>query len=452
MKKVVLTAFLLAGFSTFAQEHFAGLTSSRRLGIISASNNPAELINMSHTFEISFFDISANFANNKIGFSDILSNDNFEDLLFQGNNPVNMRIDAEIFGPSFAMKYKRWGFGITTKIKGKLDVIDVDPTLGDGLLNSGLNSLFASNTITNNYNQRFNGTTWGEIGLTAATTLYNDKNSKLTVGATFKLLFPGSYANIGLDKFNGTITNNLGDVELTDVEDVDLNIAYSGGLADSFSNFSDYAQSAIGSLDGFSGDIGVNYQWKDQKNTNVTNNYKINVGASIRNIGSMTFKDDANSSTNYKFNIPAGQILNLNQFQNVDNLQEIEDILLNSGYLTRQNGEKDFKVNLPTTVSLYADVKVVTAFYVSGFLQQRINENSGNDQIAAQNLVTLTPRFYTGIFEIYAPFSSSEIAGFNSGIGFRIGGFFLGSGSIITAAINDSKQADVYMGYRFGFL
>lgn len=451
MKKIFLTSLLLVGFTGFSQEHFAGLVTSNRLGIISASNNPAELVNMSKTFEISFYGISANFSNNKIGFSDIFSDTDFETLLFDGSDPVNLRIDAEVFGPSFAMKYKRWGFGITTKIKGKLDVVDVDPTLGDGLINSGINGLFGANTISNDYNQRFNGTSWGEIGLTAATTIYNDANNKLSVGATFKLLFPGSYANIGLDKFNGTITNNLGNVELTNTT-ANLNIAYSGGLSDSFSNFSDYSKSAIGSLNGFSGDIGVNYQLKDESDTKVNNKYIINLGVSVRNIGSMTFKDDKNSSNNYRLEIQGTESLNLNQFQEVDGLEEIETILLNSGYLTKVSGEKDFKVQLPTTLTLYADVKVIPAVYVSGFLQQRMKENSANDQISAQNIVTITPRFYTGIFEIYAPFSNNEISGFNSGFGFRIGGFYLGSGSIVTALINDSKQADIYTGFRYGFL
>lgn len=450
MKSLFISTLLLVGLSGFSQEHFTGLTSSNRLGIISASNNPAELVNMSKTFEISFFGISANAANNKIGFSDLFS-DNFEEQIFEGNKSVNLTIDAEIFGPSFAMKYKGWGFGLTTKIKGKLDVVDVDPTLGDGLINSGINSLFGANTISNNNNQRFNGTTWGEIGLTAARTIYNDETHKVSVGATFKLLFPGSYANLGLDKFNGTITNNLGNVELTNTT-ANLNIAYSGSLADSFSNFSDYSKSAVGSLNGFSGDIGVNYQWKDDNDTKANNNYKVNFGASVRNIGSMTFKDKDNQSTNYNLNIQGAQSLNLNQFQNVDSLEEIEDILLNSGYLTATDGTKDFKVNLPTTLSLYADVKLIQALYVSGYLQQRMKENSGNDQISAQNIVTLTPRFYTGIFEVYAPFSNSEISGFNTGIGFRVGGFYLGSGSILTALINDSKQADVYLGFRYGFL
>jgi hypothetical protein len=153
-------------------------------------------------------------------------------------------------------------------------------------------------------------------------------------------------------------------------------------------------------------------------------------------------------------NIPSATIgnpgLNLNQFENVENLQEVEEILINEGYLglDASRNKQDFTVKLPTTITAYADVKLIPKVFISGFLQQKLNENNGNDQITAQNIVTITPRFTTGFFEVFAPFSNTEIAGFSSGVGFRIGGFFLGSSSVITALASDnSKQADIYTGF-----
>ena len=461
MRKLLITSISLIGITAFSQEHFAGLTTSNRVGVLSATNNPAELVNMSHTFEVGFYSLSANVSNNKIGINDLFSDSDLETILFTGNDPVNFRVDTEIYGPSFGMKYKKLAFAITTKITGKLDVVDVDPNLGDGLVNAGLNSLFGSTTISNDYNQRLSGTTWGEIGLTGALNIINNAKHKFNVGATFKLLFPGSYSNLGLDKFNGTITNTAGDVYLSNVNNVNLNIAYSGGLADNFSNVNDYTKSLIGGLNGFSGDLGINYQWRDQPEDNPKKNqnkYKLNAGLSVRNIGSMTFKDDNNYATNYVLNIPSATIgnpgLNLNQFENVENLQEVEEILINEGYLNKVEAEKnEFTVKLPTTITAYADVKLIPKVFISGFLQQKLNENNGNDQITAQNIVTITPRFTTGFFEVFAPFSNTEIAGFSSGVGFRIGGFYLGSSSVITALASDnSKQADIYTGFRWGFL
>ena len=449
MKKLILIVLLFSIKTLYSQEHFAGLTTSSRVGIITAGMNPAELANLSTKFEVSIFGLSINASNNKIGFNDLTSN-NVENMIFVGDEPVNMRFDAEVYGPGVAVKLHKWVFGLSSKANGKLDVIDVDPKLGDAISNSGLNSLLSSTFLNYDNNQRIIGTTWGEVDLLLARTLYEDGVHKINGGVTFKLLFPGSYANLGADKFSGTISQSLGQGYLTNTN-ANLNIAYSGSLANSFSNFNDYAKSIFGGLNGFAADFGINYQWKDATSDS-KNKYRLNTGLSIRNIGSMTFKDDNNNSTNYKLEIQGTESLNLNQFENVDNLQEIETILLNSGYLTKQSGSKDFKVNLPTTFSLYADVKVIPILYVSAFLQQKIKNDNDNDQITSQNIFTVTPRVRLGSFEAYIPFSNSDISGFNTGIGFQFKGFYLGSGSILTALINDSKQGDVYAGFRWGFL
>jgi hypothetical protein len=174
-------------------------------------------------------------------------------------------------------------------------------------------------------------------------------------------------------------------------------------------------------------------------------------------MGSMTFKDDNNYSTNYNLNIqptednPDG--LNLLVFQNADGIQEVETILINQGYLNKTEAEKkEFNVKLPTTINAYVDLKLIPKLYVSGYLQQRVSENTSNDQISAQNIVTITPRLNMGLFEVFSPFTNSEISGFNVGFGFRIAGFYLGSSSIVTGLINNNKQADAYFGYKIGLL
>jgi hypothetical protein len=457
MKKSILIIISIFSFQMFSQEHFSGIATSSRVGILNAGINPSELANMSNRFETNVIGFSFNIANNKIGFKDISSGKNLEELIFKGNDPVNLRFNAEVYGPSFAMKYNKWAFGITTKANAKLDIIDVDTKIGDAISNAGINSILGTTTINNNYNQRISGTTWGEVGLTVAKNLYDEKSHKLSIGATFKLLFPGSYANLGADKFQGTINNTAGQSYLNNTV-ANLNIAYSGSLANSFTNFGDYSKSIFGGFNGFSGDIGVNYQWKDEKSITPKskNKYKLNTGLSIRNLGSMTFKDANNSSTNYDLKIqstlanPLG--LNLNQFDNVDSLQGVETTLQNSGYLTKTTSNKDFKVKLPAVFSAYADVKLVSKLFVSGFIQQKINPDNNNDQVTSQNLVTITPRFSTGYFEVFSPWTKSEISGTNGGVGFRVGGFYIGSGSVITALINDSKQADFYTGFRWSFL
>ena len=125
--------------------------------------------------------------------------------------------------------------------------------------------------------------------------------------------------------------------------------------------------------------------------------------------------------------------------------------MLSSGYATLTESSRDFKIKPPTLLSLYGDVKVYNRWYATAFLQQDLSDASNNNRLGAQNVFTVIPRYSTGFFEAYAPFSSNEVSGFTAGIGFRIGGFFIGSGSILSAAISDTNQADAYLGFRVGF-
>ncbi|WP_321538847.1 hypothetical protein [Flavobacterium piscinae] len=169
MKKLFISAFFLLSVYSFAQEHFSGIGTSKRIGILNANFNPAELANLSSKMEINLFATSINVSNNKIGFSDLNSDENIEDLIFKGNEPVNLRFDVEVAGPGFAFRHKKWGFAISSKAYGKLNLVDVDANIGDAIANNGLNSLVNFTTLNGNYNQRLLGTTYGEIGLSAKT-------------------------------------------------------------------------------------------------------------------------------------------------------------------------------------------------------------------------------------------------------------------------------------------
>lgn len=445
MKKVCLIWCLLP-VSVLAQEHFSGINTSQRTGIINAGTNPAELANFSTTYDVNILSISVKGANNNVGFNDLLGSDDFTDILFEGNGTVDLRLDGEIYGPSIAYKMKDWAFAFSTKAYTKLDLVDVDTNLGDALTGSAVSSfLTGSSFINSTDNQRVTGTSWGEIGISAAHTLYEDSDHKFNAGVTFKILFPGSYVNFGADQFTGTITNTLGDLELTDTQ-ADLNIAYSGNLGEDFTEFNDYFKSLFGKPNGFAADLGVNYQLKD----NGGDTYKLNVGLALRNLGGMTFDSANNSETSYTLSIQGAESLNLNQFQNAKSMKDVENILLATGYLDKtENTQTSFKVKLPTLFSAYADVKVIPSLYVTAYTQLKVKKDDGNDQIAGQNIFTVTPRYTVKNYEVYVPFSQSEFSGFATGIGFRAYGFFLGSGSAITALLSDSKQADAYLGYSF---
>lgn len=446
---------MLSVSATYSQEHFSGLTTSRRVGIINASMNPSELINLNNRFEIQLVSTSFNLSNNIVGYKEIKSGENIESLVFDGTVPINLNIDTEIMGPGFAMRAAGWGFGISTKSYIKADVIDFDPEFGKAILNNNVTISTLGALVNNNLNQRLSAAVWGELGISAAKSLMNNKNHQLNVGVTAKLLFPGTYANFGAGNFKGTINHTLVNgqtiSELTNAT-ANINLAYSGSLGDSFANQSDFTKSFFGSLNGLATDFGVDYQYKGG-----SDNYKLKIGVALKNLGKLTFKDDNNSTKTFAANISGTDKLNLTQFEEVTSFEEIEDILNNSAgangkFFTLEDSSKELIIKLPTMLNAYANIKVFSKLDVSLFMQQKVNEDNGNDQIASQNSFSVTPKLNLGFFELYTPLSFNEISGTTSGVGFRLGGFFLGSNGAISALASDGKQADFYTGFRFGFL
>lgn len=447
MKKITLLAIGLLTLNAYSQEYFSAVTTSNRVGILNGHLNPSEFANLDSKFEVQVFNFSINSSNNKVGFSDITKGNNLQNLIFDGKGNVNFDVNAALFGPAFAMRHGKWGFGISTKAFIKASVIDLNSELGNALINDQLNSATGIASIFSSDNQRVNATTWGEMGFSVGRTIFQNETHQINAGLTLKLLFPGSYANMGLDNFTGDITQNMNGLQLTNTN-ATLNIAYSGSLGSSFgNNTSDYFKSLFGGLHGMGTDIGVDYQW-----LNSDKKYKLKVGASVRNIGSMTFSGSDNVSQNYNLNIPNGQSLNLNDFSNAEGLKDVQTILNNSGFFTSTSKSDEFKVMLPTVFNLYADYKIISKISVTAFLQQKMGDQHSNGQISTQNIFNITPRATFGPFEAFLPIGNNEISGGTVGIGFRLGGFFLGSNSIISAATSDSKQADAYFGFRFGFL
>lgn len=448
MRKLFIVSFLLGTFLTSAQEHFSGINTSKRTGILNANINPAELSNLSTNYEVSIFTFSTNVSNNKISFSEILEGENIEEKFFTGSEPSNIRLDVLINGPSFAMKYKKWGFGIVSSANIKANAIEINSTFGKAVSNSFEGPGVAINVPEN---QRMNAVSWGEIGLMASRNIIDNEVHKFNVGATLKFIFPGSYMNLGVSNLKGTFSNSITNETLLSGATANVNIAYSGNLADNYTDSSNYSSLFAGGFNGFGAEVGFNYQLKEaKKEDNTSNGYKLNAGLSFRNVGSMTFKSDNNVSTNYSLDIQNFESLNLDQFDDAESITDIEEILLNSGYLTEENSNNDFKIKLPAVINAYVDYHIHNKWYVSAYTQQKVSDDSENDFTTIQNIITLTPRFSGKNYEIYMPISQNEISDFTTGFGFRVGGFFLGSSSIITAAINDSNQADIYFGFRFG--
>jgi hypothetical protein len=266
------------------------------------------------------------------------------------------------------------------------------------------------------------------------------------------LLFPASYANIGLTKFSGTIQYNLFPPQANLINTTTkLNLAYTSNFAKSFANASDFTSAIWGEFGGVAVDFGLTYQYINDKKIPV-----VQAGMSVKNVGSLMYQAKKINVVDYNVNIPAPTAanpgFNLFSLATISSLTQLEGLLISSGYMTKDGqSNSDVQIKLPTTVQAYASIRALNRLNLDVNAQYNVRRGEGNKEITSPNTLTIIPRFQTKYFEIYTPWTNHEVTGINGGLGIRVAGFYLGSGSIITALQSNSKQMDVFTGYQIGF-
>lgn len=428
-----------------AQDQNVGLSTSPRGGIIAADMNPAELSNMRSKYEVGVFTFNGGFSNNKVKLNKVMSMTEEErgDAFFKTAGSTSIRTNISTSYPSFAMKMNKWGLGINMQTHAVGNLVNINSDLGLAFSGSMENDKLSGNTpISIRENMRATAATWSEINLSSSAVIFENWAHKINGGLTLKFLFPALYANAAIDQLTGNINYNAATDKytLTGVDGAKLNMSYSESAVN------DSAPKAFGGFGGIGTDLGINYQLKD-----TIGFYKINAGMAIKNIGSMEYKSEAGDQTfrTYTLN-SAGNGSDLDLSSLDGNIDEIQDQLEAGGYLKVVEKSSTQKVKLPTVFVLYSDFRIVPKFHTSIFIQQKIGDPTDNYIIPTQNVFSITPRFTIKYFDVYSTWSSYEISGIAGGLGFRVGGFYIGSNSAITA-LAGGKNMDLHVGARWAF-
>lgn len=447
MKKTITAASLLLACTAFAQEHFNGAMFGQRTGLLQSTLNPAELVNLTNSWEVNLASFSAQGTSSSLKISDISGDADITSLLFSGDEPVDGRFSAVLLGPSVGFSTNGWGFALTTKFSTQMGAVNINPKVAQAVLNSDLLTT-AQQLVIAPGNQRISTVAYGEVGASVAREIYSstDRVHQLNLGATAKLYFPTMYANASLNNFQGSLFEQNGSTIITDAT-ATATVMYAGPISESFTSDSNYLPFELNKPNGFGVDFGLNYVW----NSTTDFGHLLKVGLAVRDLGSMRFSMDDASNTAYNLHINEGQNFDLSVLSGATNLRDIENYLLANGYVSRVDSPaREFDVKMSGTFTAYADVKVLRNFYISGLIKQRLSEDENNDQLYGQDLIQLTPRLSWKNIEVWSSWTENDFSGLNGGIGARFGGFIIGSGSAITA-LSSGKEADVYLGFQFGF-
>lgn len=443
MEKTLLSfSFCFLATLTLAQQSFIGIQNSSRKGMLHAAMNPAELNHLSRKGEFNLFAVGARAGNNILTFEDMIYEDDLINLAFERvEGPVNVSTEIHVMGPSLGITVNKWAFGFMSQAYVKGDIIDLNTDLGSALNNSSFNNRMYEVEINNSSNQRVNAAGWAELGIMAGREILSNNNHLVSIGSTFKVLIPGAYLNVGVRDIQGIFIQNKDGSILTDARG-QLNLSYPLELKDW--DFEDQLLNrfSIKNISGFAVDLGVSHQWKKE------GIIKFSSGLSLKNFGGLDFASGQVTNA-YTMDIPEGEFFRLDALEG--DLDEIEGQLLGSGYFTKSSQMGEARLRLPTTLSAYTDMRVSRIFHFSVFGQHRLYNQEINTQLSTQNVLAITPRWTWGPFEIYSPWAYYEISGITGGAGLRLGGFFIGSQSVLTGFLANSHQVDAHVGFSLGF-
>ena len=113
---------------------------------------------------------------------------------------------------------------------------------------------------------------------------------------------------------------------------------------------------------------------------------------------------------------------------------------------TADTGSKATKLYMPTALNASVDYQIYKRFFVNAMYIANLanRQNYGNSYY---NQITLTPRFDTRLFAVGLPITYSELANdMKVGIGFRLGGFFVGSDDMLALMSSNQRGFNFYLG------
>lgn len=455
-----LFIFLLCvgSFSTSAQE-FSGYQTSNYTGVNGVFFNPANIADSRYRWDVNLVGVNALFGNNHFAAGTDVDIDKLVDNLFlEAKGNVDAILAATINGPSVMFNIKkRNSVAIFSRSHVLVNFDNLNSNLfqqftGDEVQNPSLPfSIASAENMTANVNA------YTEFGMAFARVLKNDDKMFLKAGISLKYITGTANGYLRIDNLKATLNNDetlaQPDPYITNATGI-LSIGMSGV------NLSDFDASDL--LDfkstGFGVDLGVVYEYRTEEFTDRrdVNKYKFKIGLALLNVGSIKYTLDKGRSQSYNIHIPNGDRFYFSELDGVS-IDEIEKKLDQyPEYFTVNDGgntSSSYSVSLPTSLQLNADYHIHNGFYAN--ISARVPLTSPNKKAANgryHSYVSFTPRYENKVVGIFFPMTYNNLTHFSAGAAIRLGPLYVGSGSILSATLGETKKVDVFIGLHFGIL
>ncbi|WP_040250858.1 DUF5723 family protein [Psychroserpens mesophilus] len=429
-KSLSLLLFILF-YTTSHSQSYIGYTVDNYSGIHGVVYNPSNIVGSNFKTDVNIASFSGFIGSDYFGinFGDMINGNNFdfsEDTERFLSDSNNFFLNADVLGPSFMFNLnEKSSIGLVSRGRAFFNLNNIN-----GELFEAIEDEFESENDITFDSQNLIGTVhaWAEIGIAYGRILMDKQQHILKGGVTLKYLqgagalFASSPGFMGqYTRSTETLTTqgelNYGTSEDFDSDDLDL-----GNLTA-----------------GFGMDLGFTYQWHPSRENDsipiYKDNYKLKVGMSITDIGSINYKGA--EITSY----------NVNNTVDTSTYDELEEFLDNNYNNTKTI--QDTKIQLPTALHLLVDYRIAKKWLVSAQANLSLVKKDNELANSIINTVTIAPRLETKWFSFYTPLSFRQYGDFAFGGGFRLGPLSIGSGSIFSNLLSDSsKTTDVFLGLK----
>ncbi len=471
MTKLKLIVLAILCSATASSQDYLGYRTGNFTGVNAVFTNPANIADNQYYLDVNLLTVSTLAANNRAfyklkNFSETFKSENLREKLFGDNvGPASGMFNIDIHGPSAMFtigKTNKSAIAFTTRARMFANVVEFDSRLFNQLTKPNGNDPLLPITLRSLQNQQFSVNGWTEYGASFSHVLMNKGSHVIKGGVSLKYLAGAVNGFVNVQNLTTTIRADQ-IVKMPYLENTSGNISagFSGTKVSGFEGKELFKNNGYG----FGTDIGFVYEYRPDEEMQTTNGlrlknnykklYKFKFAAALLDLGSILYKRDAARSGNYALNIDGVERLYLEQLKDKD-VDDFNQFFKDNPqyFIPINNVEKEeYSVSLPTTLQLEADYLINDGFYIHLAGQLSLSDNSekyyNNKNYSA---VTLTPRYEDKIWGVYLPINYNYLTHLNAGLSFRVGPFFLGSGSVLSALFSNSKQADVHIGIRVGEL
>jgi hypothetical protein len=445
--KFFLLIIALVLFNKLSAQNYQAVNGSSYAGSLSPSNNPASIVQVPYTWDITPFAVQLKQATNAFVISNysLLSNPSNAKFITQSgtikrfeftnqnirllNTRINLNSKSAI---AFGANIRSYVYATTSQANWQ------DST-------RSLYDFMKINTSHLPLSGESRGSAWAELYATYAHSIIDDGKRILTAGLTLKVdrALAGGYINAGGLSYIPATGSNAGYL-LTEGR---LQYGYSSNFDEIDSNKTSSANRKSfyqHSMSGISADAGLEYILLDDNNDKDENNfaYRTKIGISLMDIGRNKFRYSSRSSSVIAGKPNISDTLIERRFSNIHSIDGFNDSLAGiANSLTQLNGA--FNMYQPARIIINVDQHLVNNFFLNAELTLAVLSLVPKKilYIKDMNLLAITPRWETKLLGVYFPVQLNTQKQLWVGGAFKAGPVLFGTHNIANIFSKNKMQA-----------